>query len=80
MLYDVTVVPTERTAHVAIRMTNAVKRVVSVSFSASEAHFDFRGDGEVIRTEKELVWRPPPSEAVLRYKFRIDHLRRKLLR
>jgi hypothetical protein len=75
VLYDVTIVPTERTAHVAIRLTNAVKRVVALHFRVDEAHFDFRGDGEVTRSEGELVWRPPPTEAVLRYKFRIDHLR-----
>jgi hypothetical protein len=75
VLYDVTIVPTERTANVAIRLTNAPNRVVSISFPLDDAHFDFRGDGEVLRTDKELVWRPPPSEAVLRYKFRIDHLR-----
>jgi hypothetical protein len=75
VLYDVTIVPTERTAHVAIRLSNAVKRVVELRFRVGEAHFDFRGDGEVTRSGAELIWKPPPTESVLRYKFRIDHLR-----
>jgi hypothetical protein len=77
VLYDVTVVPTERTAHVAIRLGNAPRRVVELRFQVGEEHFDFRGDGEVTRGEKELLWRPPLTDAVLRYKFRIDHLRDK---
>jgi hypothetical protein len=75
VLYDVTIVPTERTAQVAIHLGNAEKRVVSLTFAVTDAHFDFKGDGEVTRTDQGLVWRPPPADAVLRYKFRIDHLR-----
>jgi hypothetical protein len=75
LLYDVTIVPTERTANVAIHLTNAPGRVAWLRFRVDAAHFDFRGDGELTHTENEVTWRPPPSEAVLRYKFRIDHLR-----
>jgi hypothetical protein len=75
VLYDVTIVPTERTAHVAIRLGNSPRRIRELRFSVGEEHFDFRGDGEVVRSERQLLWRPPESDAVLRYKFRIDHLR-----
>lgn len=75
VLYDVTIVPTERTAHVAIRVSNSPRRLQELRFRVGEEHFDFRGDGEVVRTDRLLSWRPPAAEAVLRYKFRIDHLR-----
>jgi hypothetical protein len=75
VLYDVTIVPTERTAHVAIRVSNNPRRLLELHLRVDEEHFDFRGDGEIVRADRLLTWRPPTSEAVLRYKFRIDHLR-----
>ena len=77
VLYDVTIVPTERTAHVALHLANSPRRVIEMRFKVTDAHFDFRGDGEIERKEDTLVWRPAVGDAVLRYKFRIDHLRDK---
>jgi len=75
VLYDVTIVPTARTAHVAIRVSNNPQRIQELRLRLGEEHFDFRGDGEIVRAGGRLTWRPPTGEAVLRYKFRIDHLR-----
>jgi hypothetical protein len=76
LLYDVRLAPSERAAHVRLRISSEVPLVKSLRMRIdSTRHYDFRGDGEIDEAEGVVVWRPPPNGGSLRYGFRIDHLR-----
>ncbi len=76
VIYDATLVPTERTAQMAIRLANGAGHVKSLVFDIDpEHHVEFRGDGKITVGEDSVEWIPPAGDAVLRYRFRIDHLR-----
>jgi hypothetical protein len=76
VLFEARVVPTERAAHVAVRVSDPAGLLNQIQWYIDpERHRDWRGDGE-LETEGNLVrWRPPAGSSVLRYVFRIDHLR-----
>jgi hypothetical protein len=76
VLFEARVVPTERAAHVAVRVSDPAGLLNQIQWRIDpERHREWSGDGE-IETEGDLVrWRPPAGDSVLRYVFRIDHLR-----
>ncbi|MDH3684578.1 MAG: hypothetical protein OEP95_00045 [Myxococcales bacterium] len=76
LLYDVRLAPSERAAHVRMRVKSETPRVKSVRLRIDpNRHYDFRGDGEIEKLDGAILWRPPPTGGSLRWGFRIDHLR-----
>ena len=76
LLYDVRLAPSERAAHVRMRISENAGQVKSLRLRIDpNRHYDFRGDGEVEREEGAVVWKPPAAGGSLRWGFRIDHLR-----
>jgi hypothetical protein len=76
VVFDATILPTERSAKLAVRLSNRAGHVKAIVFQIDpEQHSDFEGDGSVKLDGETLEWRPPAADAVLRYRFRIDHLR-----
>ena len=76
LLYDVRLAPSERAAHVRMRVSSEEHRVKSVRLRTDpNRHYDLRGDGEIETVDGGVVWRPPPTGGSLRWGFRIDHLR-----
>jgi hypothetical protein len=78
--YDVEVearvVPTERSAHVSLRVDDPRDGLRAIRFAIDpERQLAFHGDGEVLTEERSVSWTPPPQGGVLRYVVRIDHLR-----
>jgi hypothetical protein len=74
--YDVRVVPTERTAHVELRLDDPSYAVRVVRFEIDPArHQEFAGDGPIETSGDTVAWRPRRGGAALRWRFRIDHLR-----
>jgi len=74
MLFEATLVPTERLARARMRIgANQVHRFV---FHIDPArHQNLRGDGSLVVEGRSATWVPPPAGGSLRYDFRIDHLR-----
>ncbi|MGH7288309.1 MAG: hypothetical protein ACREI8_09865, partial [Myxococcota bacterium] len=74
LLFEATLVPTERLARVRLRMgANQVNRIV---FQIDpERHQNLRGDGKVVIEGRSATWQPPRIGGSFRYDFRIDHLR-----
>ncbi|MGI9433205.1 MAG: hypothetical protein ACR2PQ_13370 [Myxococcota bacterium] len=76
LLYDVRLAPSERAAHVRMRIKSETPQVKSVRLRIDpNRHYDFRGDGEIEKLDGAILWRPPPLGGSLRWGFRIDHLR-----
>ncbi len=74
--YEVRIVPTEKTAHVALHVVDPANVFRSLRFSVDpERQLAFRGDGHVVVEEATVVWTPPRGGGVLHYAVRIDHLR-----
>jgi len=74
--YEVRIVPTEKTAHVALHVTDPANVFRSLRFRVDpERQLAFRGDGHVVVEEATVAWTPPRGGGVLRYAVRIDHLR-----
>jgi hypothetical protein len=74
--YEVRIVPTEKTAHVALHVTDPAHVFRSLRFRVDpERQLAFRGDGHVVVEEATVAWTPPRGGGVLRYAVRIDHLR-----
>jgi hypothetical protein len=76
VLFDARIVPTERAAHVAIRLGEGARHLHSLRFRIDpERHVDFEGPGALTVKEDTVEWQPPEEGGTLRYVFRIDHLR-----
>ena len=76
LMYDVRLVPTERSARVVIRLGEGAELVKRLWLRTDpERHFNFQGDGEVVIEEDGVAWTPPETGGELRYTFLIDHLR-----
>lgn len=74
--YDVRVLPTERAAHVRIRLQPQGGRVHRLTFQIDPArHLHFVGSGDIESEGTRVVWTPPAEGGRLEYLFRIDHLR-----
>jgi hypothetical protein len=74
--YEVRMAPTERSAHVAIRIADPLHRLVSLRLAVDpERHVEFQGDGELRVEDRRLTWTPPAGGGALRYTVRLDHLR-----
>jgi hypothetical protein len=74
LLFEATLVPTERLARVRLRIgPNQVDRMV---FRIDpERHNNLRGDGKVVVAGASATWEPPRIGGSLRYDFRVDALR-----
>lgn len=76
LVYDVRLVPTERAAHVTIRLQQQEPGLFSVLLLHDpERHFGFKADGRIDDEADGLRWTPPAAGGVLRFSARIDHLR-----
>ena len=74
--YDVRIVPTEKTAHVAMHIVDPANVFRSLRFRVDpERQLAFRGDGHVVVEDTTVMWTPPRGGGVLHYAVRIDHLR-----
>ena len=74
--YEVRIVPTEKTAHVAMHVNDPANVFHSLRFRVDpERQLAFRGDGQVVVEEATVLWTPPRGGGVLHYAVRIDHLR-----
>jgi hypothetical protein len=74
--YEVRIVPTEKTAHVAMHVTDPANVFRSLRFRVDpERQLAFHGDGHVVVEEATVAWTPPRGGGVLHYAVRIDHLR-----
>lgn len=74
--FDARLLPTERSAHVEIRVRQADQELKSLDFRIDpERHRSFSGDGNVDESDQTVTWKPPKTGGTLRYVFRIDHLR-----
>jgi hypothetical protein len=74
--YEVRIVPTEKTAHVAMHVTDPAHVFRSLRFRVDpERQLAFHGDGHVAVEEATVMWTPPRGGGVLHYAVRIDHLR-----
>ncbi len=73
--YRVTLVPSKRSATVAIRvgpgdLVNWIRLAID-----PDRHFEFDGDGGLEVAEDFVRWEPPAAGGTLRYRIRIDHVR-----
>jgi hypothetical protein len=74
--FEARLVPSERLAHAAIRLGSGALSVRFLELQIDpERHTDFRGDGKIAVRGSVVRWEPPARGGVLRYVFRIDHLR-----
>jgi hypothetical protein len=74
--YSARVIPTKREAAVTMRVVQADNFLRSLNFSIDpERYREFKGDGTLKVGEGSVEWKPPRKGGVLRYRFRIDHLR-----
>jgi hypothetical protein len=74
LLFEATLVPTDRVARVRLRMgPNQVNRMV---FRIDpQRHTNLRGDGKLVVEGSSASWDPPRVGGSLRYEFRVDALR-----
>ena len=74
LLFEATLVPTDRVARVRLRMgPNQVNRMV---FRIDpQRHTNLRGDGKLVVEGSSVSWDPPRVGGSLRYEFRVDALR-----
>lgn len=74
--FDARIVPTERAAHVTVRLRDPEGWVKQIEWRIDpERHRDFGGTG-TIETEGDVVrWLPTGGSSRFDYVFRIDHLR-----
>jgi len=74
--YEVRIVPTEKTAHVAMHLSDPNNLLHSLRFRVDpERQLAFHGDGHVQVEEETVAWTPRKGGGVLRWAVRIDHLR-----
>jgi hypothetical protein len=76
VLYDVGIVPSEKSAHVAIKIGSGSKSVKWITFKIDPLrHRALKADGQLQEVEGGLRWHPPRQGGTLRYILSIDHLR-----
>jgi len=64
-------------ARASIRVEQESRRLRELRFSVDpERHTDFTGDGDIIESEGELIWKPPRKGGTLSYAVRISQQRR----
>lgn len=74
--YEARLVPSQRAAEVAVRLSRLHGHVHSVRFRVDPKRYTgFRADGRLDTTEGFVTWRPPEGGGTLRYVFRIDRKR-----
>jgi hypothetical protein len=74
--YEVRIVPTEKTAHVAMYVSDPSNVLQSMRFRVDpERQLAFRGDGHVQVEAETVAWTPRKGGGALRWAVRIDHLR-----
>jgi hypothetical protein len=75
IVYDVRLTPSQRSAHVTLRLENGKRLVRSIRLRIDpERHLNFRGKGLEIGDDF-VEWQPPAATTTLEYDFRIDALR-----
>ncbi len=76
VLYDIQIIPTERSAQVEIRVKQQESRLRALTLTHwPDRHTDFSADGELEIRDGEVIWNPPKQGGALRYRHRIDHKR-----
>jgi hypothetical protein len=76
VLFEATIVPTERVARASIQLGAGASNVHWMRFSIDPSrHLDFRGDGKIEVDGDFVLWTPPRRGGRLRYSFLIDRLR-----
>ena len=76
VLYDVGIVPSEKSAHVAIRLGSGSSAVEWILFRLDPLRYRaIEADGEIEEVEGGLRWTPPRAGGSFRYILSIDHLR-----
>lgn len=76
VLYDVRILPTERAAHVRIRVGRHANTIRQLVFHIDPTrHLQVQGTGNVQVDKEYVTWSPPVDGGKLEYVFRIDHLR-----
>lgn len=76
VVFDVGLVASEKSAHVAIRLGAGSEPVEWIRFRFDPLrHRAIEADGELVEVEGGLEWRPPAKGGEIRYVFSIDHLR-----
>jgi hypothetical protein len=74
--FEARIEPSSGLAHASIRLGTGALAVRFIELQIDPArHADFRGDGKVTVTGAVARWEPPAAGGVLRYTFRLDHLR-----
>jgi hypothetical protein len=74
--YDVGLVASEKSAHVAIQLGSGSEVVEWIRFRFDPMRYrSIEADGELVEVEDGLEWHPPAKGGELRYVFSIDHLR-----
>jgi hypothetical protein len=74
--YEVRIVPTERSAHLTLRVTDPEHGLLGLRFAVDpERQVGFRGAGEVSIEERWVAWKPPRGGGALTWTTRIDHAR-----
>jgi hypothetical protein len=75
--FEIGIVPSEKSAHVEIRLGDGSETVEWLRFKFDEDRYrSIEADGELIETETGMEWHPPAGGGSLRYVFAIDHLRK----
>ena len=76
VIYDVGLVPSEKSAHVSIRLGPNSAPVEWIRFFIDPMRYRaFQAEGELVEIEGGLEWRPPRNGGAFRYVFSINHLR-----
>jgi len=76
LLYDVRLLPTERSAEVSLRVRQAQHAFRSLLLLRdAERQIGFAGDGTLQEEGSGLRWTPPPEGGTLAWSVRLDHLR-----
>lgn len=74
--FDVALIPSEKSAHVAIQLGAGSEVVEWIRFSFDPLRYRaIEADGKLEEVEGRLQWTPPKGGGTLRYIFSIDHLR-----
>lgn len=69
--------PPKGEATVAIRVEPGTGRAQRLRFFVdAKRHHSFSGDGKIQQDGKVLTWRPGKQNAELRYRYKVDHMRR----